>query len=132
MTHVQHPAASHHLPWFLTAPGDSDILFTITTIVVLLVVFGLGVVFFRLHSLPERLGHKKLQFEIVAVLCLLSLFTHIHLFWVIALLLALVDLPDFQTPLRSMADSLGRLANDGKVELPQAAPKPAPPVEPGA
>ena len=132
MQGTQHPAASHHLPWFLTAPGDSDILFTITTIIVLLVVFGLGVVFFRLHSLPERLGHKKLQFEIVAVLCLLSLFTHIHLFWVVALLLALVDLPDFQTPMRSMADSLSRLANDGQAEPPQAAPKPAPPAEPGA
>ena len=129
MQGTQHPAASHHLPWFLTAPGESDILFTITTIIVLLVVFGLGVVFFRLHSLPERLGHKKLQFEIVAVLCLLSLFTHIHLFWVFALLLALVDLPDFQTPLRSMADSLGRLADDGKLEPPQPAPKPAPPAE---
>lgn len=126
----QHPAATHHLPWFLTAPGDSDILFTITTIVVLLIVFGLGVVFFRLHSLPERLGHQKLQFEIVAVLALVSLFTHIHLFWVLALLLALVDLPDFQTPLRSMADSLGRLANDGKEEPPQAAPKLPPPTEP--
>ncbi len=132
MQGTQHPAASHHLPWFLTAPGESDILFTITTIMVLLIVFGLGVVFFRLHSLPERLGHKKLQFEIVAVLCLLSLFTHIHLFWVLALLLALVDLPDFQTPMRSMADSLGRLADDGKSETPQPAPKPAPPAEPGA
>jgi hypothetical protein len=132
LTHVQHPAASHHLPWFLTAPGDSDILFTITTIILILVVFGLGVVFFRLHSLPERLGHKKLQFEIVAVLCLLSLFTHIHLFWVVALLLALVDLPDFQTPLRSMADSLSRLAAGGGAEPPQAAPKPTAPAEPGA
>jgi hypothetical protein len=132
MSPAQHAAASHHLPWFLTAPGDSDILFTITTIIVLLVVFGLGVVFFRLHSLPERLGHKKLQFEIVAVLCLLSLFTHIHLFWVLALLLALVDLPDFQTPLRSMADSLSRVANGGSAEPPQPGPKPAPSVEPGA
>ncbi len=132
MQGTQHPAASHHLPWFLTAPGESDILFTITTILVLLIVFGLGVVFFRLHSLPERLGHKKLQFEIVAVLCLLSLFTHIHLFWVLALLLALVDLPDFQTPLRSMADSLGRLAERWQRRPPQPAPKPAPPAEPGA
>ena len=132
MTAAQHPAASRHLPWFLTAPGESDVLFTITTILVLLIVFGLGVVFFRLHSLPERLGHKKLQFEIVAVLCLLSLFTHIHLFWVVALLLALIDLPDFQTPMRSMADSLNRLANGGSAEPPQAAPKPAPPAEPGA
>jgi hypothetical protein len=119
------------LPWFLTAPGESDVLFTITTILLLLVVFGLGVVFFRLHSLPERLGHKKLQFEIVAVLCLLSLFTHIHLFWVIALLLALIDLPDFQTPMRSMADSLNRLANGGSVDPPPTGSKPAPPAEPG-
>lgn len=99
---------------------------------VLLIVFGLGVVFFRLHSLPERLGHKKLQFEIVAVLCLLSLFTHIHFFWIIALLLALIDLPDFQTPMRSMAESLDRLANGGSAKPPQAAPKPAPPAQPGA
>jgi multisubunit Na+/H+ antiporter MnhF subunit len=132
LTAAQHPAASHHLPWFLTAPGESDVLFTITTIMLLLIVFGLGVVFFRLHSLPERLGHKKLQFEIVAVLCLLSLFTHIHLFWVIALLLALIDLPDFQTPLRSMAESLGRLANGAGAEPPQDAKKPAPPAGPGA
>ena len=133
MQGTQHPAAAHHLPWFLTAPGDSDILFTITTIMVLLIVFGLGVVFFRLHSLPERLGHKKLQFEIVAVLGLLSLFTHQHIFWVAGLLLALVDLPDFQTPMRSMADSLSRLANDGQAEQePPPAPKPAAPAEPGA
>jgi len=107
---TQHPAASHHLPWFLTAPGDSDVLFTITTIVLIAVVFGLGSVFFRLHSLPERLGHKKLQFEIVAVLGLLSLFTHVHAFWVAGLLLALIDLPDFQTPLRRIAASLEKLS----------------------
>jgi hypothetical protein len=108
LTAAQHPAASHHLPWFLTAPGDSDILFTITTIVVIATVFGLGSLFFRLHSLPERLGHKKLQFEIVAVLALLSLFTHVHAFWVAGLLLALIDLPDFQTPLERIATSLER------------------------
>jgi hypothetical protein len=67
---------------------------------------GLGVLFFRLHSLPERLGHKKLQFEIVAVLGLLSLLTHVHAFWVAGLLLALIDLPDFQTPLKRIATAL--------------------------
>jgi hypothetical protein len=106
MTAVQHPAAPHHQPWFITAPGETDILFTITTIAVIGTVLGLGVVFFRLHSLPERLGHKKLQFEIVAVLGLLSLFTHVHAFWVAGLLLALIDLPDFQTPLGRIATSL--------------------------
>lgn len=120
MTTAQHPAASHHLPWFITAPGESDILFTITTFVVLAIVMVLGLLFFRLHSLPERLGHKKLQFEIVAVLGLLSLFTHVHAFWVGALLLALIDLPDFQTPLRRIADSVERLSGT------QASPEPEP------
>ncbi len=102
--------APHHLPWFITAPGQTDILYVITTILVVGIVAFLGVVFFWLHSLPERLGHKKLQFEIVAVLCLLALFTHLHIFWVIALFLALIDLPDFTTPLRRMAGALEKIS----------------------
>ena len=135
MQGTQHPAASHHLPWFLTAPGDSDILFTITTIVVIATVFGLGSLFFRLHSLPERLGHKKLQFEIVAVLGLLSLFTHQHIFWVGGLLLALIDLPDFQTPLKRIATSLEKISGTESPaeEEPAPHPKPGDPQpEPGA
>lgn len=91
---------------------------------------GLGIVFFRLHSLPERLGHKKLQFEIVAVLGLLSLFTHVHAFWVAGLLLALIDLPDFQTPLRRMATSLEKLSGTASPAEVEAEPKPTHP-EPG-
>src|SRR5687767_3538451 len=98
MTSPRH-AGAQHPPWFITAPGETDILFTITTIVLIVIVMALGLLFFRLHSLPERLGHKKFQFEIVAVLGLLSLFTHVHAFWVAGLLLALIDIPDFQTPL---------------------------------
>ena len=58
------------------------------------------------------MAHKsqKLQFEIVAVLGLLALFTHNHLFWVIGLLLAMVDLPDFGTPLRRIAGSVEKIA----------------------
>jgi hypothetical protein len=110
MDAAQHPAAGHSIPWFITAPGESDTLFAFATVVVIATILGLGVVFFRLHSLPERLGHKKLQFEIVAVLGLLSLFTHIHLFWVAGLLLALIDLPDFTGPLKRMARSLERIS----------------------
>jgi hypothetical protein len=67
----------------------------------------------RLHSLPERMAHKseKLQFEIVAILGLLALFTHIHLFWVAGLLLAMIDIPDFGTPIRSIADSVEKIAD---------------------
>jgi hypothetical protein len=120
MAATQHPAASEHMPWFLTAPGESDGLFTFTTIMVIATVLGLGILFFRLHSLPERMGHKKLQFEVVAVLGLLSLFTHVHAFWVAGLLLALIDLPDFQTPLKRIATSLEKLSG---VETP---PEPEP------
>jgi hypothetical protein len=58
------------------------------------------------------MAHKsqKLQFEIVAVLGLLALFTHMHIFWVAGLLLALIDLPDFGTPLRRIAGSLEKMA----------------------
>lgn len=107
-----HPLAPHHLPAFITAPGETDTLMVVTAVILLASVLGVGLIFLRLHTLPERMAHKsqKLQFEIVAVLCLLALFTHNHLFWVIALLLALVDLPDFSTPLRSIAGSVQKMA----------------------
>jgi hypothetical protein len=40
-------------------------------------------------------GAGKLQLEIVSVLCLIGLLTHNHTFWIVALLLALIDFPDF-------------------------------------
>lgn len=122
-----HPSTSQHLPWFFTAPGEADTLMTITTIVVIATILGLGVLFFRLHSLPERLGHKKLQFEIVAVLGLLSLLTHVHAFWVAGLLLALIDLPDFTTPLKRIAKSLETRSG---VSAPDFEPTPASDVPP--
>jgi hypothetical protein len=75
-------------------------------------VLAVGLLFLRLHTLPERMAHRsqKLQFEIVAVLGLLALFTHIHLFWVAGLILALIDLPDFGTPLRRIAGSVEKIA----------------------
>ena len=119
----QHPLASHHLPWFTPGADGGDPLFTVATLSVVAAVGLLGVLFFTLHSLPERLGHKKLQFEIVAVLGLLSLFTHVHAFWVAGLLLALIDLPDFTTPLKRMSAALDKLAG---IEAP-VEPAPAEP-----
>ena len=112
MTPSAHALATHHLPIFITAPGGTDVLFWITGIALLIGLLVGGNLFLKLHSLPERMAHKsqKLQFEIVAVLCLLALFTHIHLFWVAGLLLAFIDLPDFATPLRRIARSTETLA----------------------
>jgi hypothetical protein len=108
-----HPAAPHHLPAFITAPGNTDILMVVVAIVLVGSVLMVGNFYLHLHTLPERMAHKsqKLQFEIVAVLGLLALFTHNHLFWVIGLLLAMVDLPDFGTPLRRIAGSVEKIAN---------------------
>jgi hypothetical protein len=85
-----------------------------------------GLVFFRLHSLPERMAHgsHKLQLEIVAVLCLLALLTHIHAFWVAALLLALIDIPDFGVWLGRIAGAVERIAGlkTGEGAAPAAPP----------
>jgi hypothetical protein len=107
-----HPSAPHHLPGFITAPGDTDTLMVVVGIVLIGSVLAVGNFYLHLHTLPERMAHKsqKLQFEIVAVLGLLALFTHIHLFWIVGLLLAMVDLPDFGTPLRSIAGSVEKIA----------------------
>lgn len=112
MSEPLHPVAPHHLPGFISAPGDTDVLMIGVGIFLILAVVGVGNLYLHLHSLPERMAHKskKLQFEIVAVLCLLSLFTHNHLYWVIGLFLALIDLPDFITPLRRIAGSVDKLA----------------------
>jgi hypothetical protein len=112
MTASLHPAAPHHLPPFITAPGETDVLMVVMGVFLLMAVLAVGLLFLRLHTLPERIAHKshKLQFEIVAVLGLLALFTHMHIFWVAGLILALIDIPDFGGRLDRMADSLEAIA----------------------
>ena len=112
MTETLHPAAPHHLPAFITAPGETDVLMVVMAVFLVIAVLAVGLLFLRLHTLPERMAHKthKLQFEIVAVLGLLALFTHMHIFWVAGLLLALIDIPDFGWPLRRIAGSLEKIA----------------------
>jgi hypothetical protein len=115
------PAATHQVPWFITAPNQTDVLMVIMSIVLVLAILGFGILFFRLHTLPERMAHKsqKLQFEIVAVLGLIALFTHMHIFWIAGLLLALIEFPDFGTPLGRIAQSVETMAG---IKAPQGAP----------
>jgi hypothetical protein len=122
-----HPLASHDLPSFITGPGETDTLLVVTAAILAIAVVAVGVFYFNLHSLPERMSHRtnRVQVEIVAVLCLLALFTHNHLFWIIALLLAFVRIPDFESPLYTIADSLKRMSD------PPAPPRDEPvPAEP--
>lgn len=114
MSKSLHPAASDHLPMFIAAPGGTDVLMVVMAVLLLVIVLAFGVFFFRLHSLPERMAHRthKVQFEIVAVLCLLALFTHIHLFWVAALLLAMIEFPDIGGWLGRIAGSVEKIAEN--------------------
>ena len=128
-----HPLASHHLPSFITAPGEADLLMGVMSIILVLAIVMFGSLFFRLHTMPERMAHKsqKIQFEIVAVLGLISLFTHIHLFWVAGLLLALIEFPDFSGSLSRIAGSTEKLAGfqpgEGAVDVPSPSAVPTTP-----
>jgi hypothetical protein len=112
MTTAVHPAAPHHLPFFVPGPDGSDPVLVGTGIFLIAAVVAFGLIFLRIHTLPERMAHRshKLQFEIVAVLGLLALFTHMHIFWVAGLLLALIDIPDVTGPMRRIAGSAETLA----------------------
>jgi hypothetical protein len=81
-------------------------------IFLLFVITLFGILYLRLHHLPEHIASRpqKVQYEIVGVLGLLAMLTHINAFWVAALLLALINIPDFTSPLSRMAGALERIA----------------------
>ena len=112
------PTAPHHLPPFITAPGGADWLMSVMAVFLVVVVVSVGLIYLRLHALPEHMAHRtsKVQMQFVAVLALLALFTHNHIFWIAALLLALVELPDFSTPMNSIALSLEKLSRRDRTE----------------
>lgn len=111
MTDNIHPLAPHHLPRFLGGPDGGDYLFTVMVYLVVGAIVLLGVAYFTLHSLPERMAHKgnSSQISLISILCIMALFTHNNIFWVFALVLAAFRPPDFATPLNSIADSLKKL-----------------------
>jgi hypothetical protein len=137
MTIDMHAAAPHHLPFFVTPPGQTDGLMVAMAVFLVVALVSVGVFYLTLHALPEQMAHKgqKAQFQIVAVLGLLALFTHNHVFWIGALLLAMVELPDVTAPLSSISRSLETLAGrqPAAATPPAAQPSAAPPpADPGA
>jgi hypothetical protein len=114
LTVSPNPAATTHLPFFITAPGETDILYNITLVFVVACIILTGVIFLTVHSLPERMAHKskKVLLDLIALLCLLALLTHEHLFWFIAIVLAFIDIPDFLTPVNRIARSVATMAGE--------------------
>src|SRR5262249_8314299 len=108
------PGATHHLPSFITAPGETDVLMVVMAIILVLGVVAFGIVSLRWHTLPERMERKSqiVQFDIVAVLGPVALVTHILAFWIAGLLLALMDVPDVGSFLGRIAGSVEKIAGE--------------------
>jgi len=109
------------LPFFITAPGESDVLFVAVTIFLILVVLGFGAMYFTIQAIPDRLveGTSKAQMQLVGILGLVSLFTMNNAYWVAALLLAAIRIPDLITPFRSMSRSLKKISIDNRNPVPE-------------
>jgi hypothetical protein len=113
MTAKPNPLATEHLPFFITAPGEADVLYHVALWFLVFMAVISGIVFFRIQSFPKRMARrgKKVQAELVAVLCLTSLlFTDLYL-WFAALLLAHIDIPDYSTPFNRMAAAVEKVRN---------------------
>ncbi|MDG1942984.1 MAG: hypothetical protein P8J17_01820 [Halioglobus sp.] len=110
---MTHPLAPHGLPSYIGGADGSDPLLTAVTFILIIGLMGVVVLYFKLHSIPEHLAQKQnnTQTQLIMVLAVLALFTHNHLFWVAALVLALIKIPDFITPLNSIASSLRNMAD---------------------
>lgn len=121
---------TEHIPGYL-AGADSDPLMVVMAIVLVVVVLIAGVLYFKLHAVPEHIAHGKshTQIQLITVLTILALFTHNNIFWVAALILAVVELPDFLTPLKSIAKSLETIAGAKKAQIQPNAEDKAPEVQ---
>ena len=119
-----HPTATEHLPAFITAARPdgrahgchgrnfgarcSDVRRRVLSIA---------------HSArTDGSQVPKDSVRIVAILGLISLFTHMHIFWIAGLLLAVIDIPDFGNSLLRIAGSAEKMAGlppgEGAVEIP--------------
>jgi len=135
-SNTPHSLATEHLPMFISGPGETDIMFNAVVVIVILAIMLVGALYFTLHALPEKMAHRtnNNQILLISVMCLVALFTHNNYFFIGALLLAVVRLPDWSTPLNSIAKSLEDQAEGERdedpadshqqVDLPMVAPAP--------
>ncbi|MEX0349001.1 MAG: hypothetical protein AB3N15_06205 [Paracoccaceae bacterium] len=124
-----HPLAAEHIPSYVVAADGSDFLFNFMLVFTVGMVLLIGVAYFTLHSVPEKMAHETNhpQFQLVGILALLALFTHNGIFWIAAILVAGFQIPDLAAPLRGIADAIRSLAPARPAPPP---PMPEPPSEP--
>nr|WP_170753536.1 hypothetical protein [Ruegeria lacuscaerulensis] len=103
--------ATGHIPHYVVQADGSDYLLTFMFVFTVGVIILIGVGYFTLHSIPEKIAHESNhpQFQLVGILALLALFTHNGLFWIAAILVAGFQFPDIGAPLRAIADAIRSL-----------------------
>ncbi|KGJ89034.1 hypothetical protein GAB14E_4030 [Colwellia psychrerythraea] len=113
-----------HIPGYLAGANSDPLMVVMAVILVVAILIG-GVLYFKLHAVPEHIAHGKnhTQIQLIAILTILALFTHNNIFWVAALVLAVVELPDFLAPLKSIAKSLEIIAKAKDSTEKQACPE---------
>ena len=113
MSEISSLVVKDHLPFYITGPGESDILFGAVAISLVLIIVGFGAFYFTIQAIPDRMvkGASKAQMQIVGLLGLVSLFTMNNIYWVAALLIAAVRIPDFVTLFKSQARSQKKMSN---------------------
>ncbi|WP_370455014.1 hypothetical protein [uncultured Ruegeria sp.] len=134
-----HPMATGHIPSYVTQADGSDYLFTFMVVFTVGMIVLIGVAYFTLHSIPEKMAHETNhpQFQLVGILALLALFTHNGIFWIAAVLVAGFQFPDFGAPLRQIADAIRSLAPGQDSEVipdppePNVEPEPSEPIAQG-
>lgn len=108
MSQLHHLIVADHLPFFVTAPDETDLLFGAVAVTLVAAVIAFGAIYFTIQAIPDRLveGTSKVQMQLVGLLGLISLFTMNNAFWIAALLLAAIRIPDLVTPLTEIARAL--------------------------
>ena len=111
-TVAPHSMATEHLPMFIAGPGETDAFFVAVVVIAIIVTMLIGVFYFTLHALPEKMAHKvnSSQLQLIGVLSLIAMFTHNNYFFFAALVLAAIRFPDWTGTLNSMAESLEKVA----------------------
>ena len=105
------------IPAYLAGQSGDPLMVSVAIVLVISILL-VGVLYFKLHSVPEHIAHGKnhAQVQLIAILTVLALFTHNNIFWVAALVLAVVEVPDFLSPLKSIARSLEIIAKEKAVD----------------
>lgn len=80
------------LPFFVVALGGTDYFMLAIGIFLVVVLLGLGALYFTVQAIPDRMasGSHKIQMQLVGILGMISLFTMNNAFWIAGILLAAI------------------------------------------